>query len=99
MAVDGEQAVSVASAGISDLILMDMSLQKLHGSEANRILRSNERMRELPIIALTAHAMDSDRDGAIACGCDDFNTKPIDLPRLLEKIETQLARRRGVQQA
>jgi CheY-like chemotaxis protein len=97
MAVGGELAVSVAVAEIPDLILMDMSLPKLRGSEATRILRNDERTRGLPILALTAHALDSDRDAALACGCDDFDTKPIDLPRLLEKIEAQLARRRGSQ--
>jgi CheY-like chemotaxis protein len=99
LAVDGDQAVSIASAELPDVILMDMSLPKLHGSEVTRILRSNVRTSNLPIIALTAHAMASDRDAALACGCDDFETKPIDLPRLLEKIEIQLARRRGVQPA
>ena len=97
MAVDGQQGVDMARSEKPDLILMDMSLPKLRGSEATRILRNDERTRGLPILALTAHALDSDRDAALACGCDDFDTKPIDLPRLLEKIEAQLARRRGSQ--
>ena len=73
-----------------DMILMDMSLPEMDGWEATRQLRANPRTSFTPIIALTAHAMAGDRDRAIEAGCDDYDTKPIDLPRLLEKIEARL---------
>jgi len=92
MAVDGGAGVEKAIAEIPNLILMDMSLPVLDGWEATRRVKANPQTRHIPVIALTAHAMTGDRDKAIQAGCDDYDTKPIDLPRLLSKIETQLGR-------
>jgi CheY-like chemotaxis protein len=94
LAVDGMQGVSMALAGTHDLILMDMSLPELDGWEAARRVREAEgNGRRVPIIALTAHAMSGDRAKALAAGCDDYDTKPVELDRLLGKIEALLARR------
>jgi len=94
LAVDGMQGVSMALAGTHDLILMDMSLPELDGWEAARRVREAEGSgRRVPIIALTAHAMSGDREKALAAGCDDYDTKPVELDRLLGKIEALLARR------
>ncbi len=93
IAVDGEQGVAMAQSEIPDLILMDMSLPVLNGWEAARRLKAASETRAIPIIALTAHAMLGDREKAIEAGCDDFDTKPIELPRLLDKIEALLARK------
>ncbi len=87
IAVDGEQGVAMAKSETPDLILMDMSLPVLDGWEATRRLKSASETKEIPIIALTAHAMTGDRDKAMAVGCNDYDTKPIDLARLLEKME------------
>jgi CheY-like chemotaxis protein len=86
-AVDGEQGIAAAQAERPDLILMDMSLPVIDGWEATRRLKSDGATRAIPVIGLTAHAMTGDRDKAIAAGCDDYDTKPVELPRLLEKIE------------
>jgi CheY-like chemotaxis protein len=93
IAVDGEQGVTMAHSAAPDLILMDMSLPVLNGWEAARQLKAALETRAIPIIALTAHAMRGDREKAIEAGCDDFDTKPIELPRLLEKIEALLVRK------
>jgi two-component system cell cycle response regulator DivK len=91
LAVDGESGIASAVTEEPDLILMDMSLPILDGWEAARRLKSNPETCQIPLIALTAHAMSSDRDKALEAGCDEYDTKPIELPRLLEKIETLLA--------
>ena len=95
IALDGEQGLAVARSETPALILMDMSLPGMDGWEATRQLKAMPETRAIPIIALTAHAMAGDREKAIAAGCDDFDTKPVDLPRLLEKIEALLGRAAG----
>ncbi len=90
MAVDGKQGVDMALAGNYDLILMDMSLPEIDGWEATRRLREAEQTRTVPIIALTAHAMSGDREKAMAAGCNDYDTKPVELERLLGKITALL---------
>jgi two-component system, cell cycle response regulator DivK len=89
VAVDGEQALAQA-ASIPDLILMDLSLPGIDGWEVTRRLKHAPETRAIPIVALTAHAMSGDREQAIAAGCDDFDTKPVDLARLLAKITALL---------
>jgi two-component system cell cycle response regulator DivK len=93
IAVDGQAGVDMAEAAAPDLILMDMSLPVLDGWEASRRLKSQDSTKDIPIIALTAHAMTGDRQRAIDAGCDDYDTKPVELPRLLEKIDALLERR------
>jgi CheY-like chemotaxis protein len=90
IAVDGEQGVAVARANAPDLVLMDMSLPVVDGWEATRRLKADDRLKHIPVIALTAHAMANDRDKALEAGCDDYDTKPIELPRLLAKMEALL---------
>ncbi|HYR28643.1 MAG TPA: response regulator [Thermoanaerobaculia bacterium] len=90
LAVDGQDGLDVARANAPDLILMDMSLPTVDGWEATRRMKADEVLRHIPVIALTAHAMANDRDKALAAGCDDYDTKPIELPRLLAKMEALL---------
>ena len=87
MAVDGGEGVAKALEIKPDLILMDMSLPVIDGWEATRQLKANEATKSIPVIALTAHAMEQDREKAMGAGCDDFDTKPVDIQRLLGKIQ------------
>ncbi|SPE37931.1 Response regulator receiver protein [Candidatus Sulfopaludibacter sp. SbA6] len=89
-ATDGEQAVATAKRVLPDIILMDMSLPSMDGWEATRRLKAEPSTRSIPVIALTAHAMPDDRAKALEAGCDDYDTKPVELPRLLEKMNRQL---------
>lgn len=90
LAVDGGQGVALAKSELPDLILMDMSLPVIDGWEATRQLKADPATKGIPVIALTAHAMESDRQKALEAGCDDFDTKPVELARLLVKIEELL---------
>jgi CheY-like chemotaxis protein len=90
IAVDGEEGVAKAQSEAPALILMDMSLPGIDGWEATRRLKAATQTQRIPVIALTAHAMSDDREKALAAGCDDFDTKPIELPRLLFKIQALL---------
>jgi CheY-like chemotaxis protein len=90
LAVDGQQAVDMAAADPPALILMDMSLPVLDGWEATRRIKTDARTKQIPVIALTAHAMQGDEQKAKEAGCDDYDTKPVELQRLLEKIERLL---------
>jgi CheY-like chemotaxis protein len=92
LAVDGAQGVALAAAEQPDLILMDMSLPVLDGWEATRKIKATPAISAVPVIALTAHAMAGDHEKCIAAGCDDYDTKPVDLPRLLGKIEALLGK-------
>jgi CheY-like chemotaxis protein len=90
IASDGEQGVAMAAAEQPDLILMDMSLPVLDGWQATRRLKAAPETKGIPVIGLTAHAMATDRDRCLEAGCDDYDTKPVELGRLLEKIERLL---------
>ena len=93
MAVDGAQGVDMVATEQPDLILLDMSLPVMDGREAARRIRQEESTRGIPIIALTAHAMEGDREAAHAAGCDDYDTKPVELQRLLGKMQALLGSR------
>jgi two-component system, cell cycle response regulator DivK len=90
-AVDGLEGLNMAKATRPDLILMDMSLPIMDGWEATHLLKSQDITKTIPVIGLTAHAMLSDRENALAIGCDEFDTKPVEFQRLIEKIESLLA--------
>ena len=92
VAVDGEQGVSMSRSEGPDLILMDMSLPIIDGWEATRRIKAEPETSQIPIIALTAHAMVGDKEKAMEAGCDDYDTKPIEFPRLMEKIEAALTK-------
>ena len=87
VATDGTQGIAMASSEQPDLILMDLTLPDIDGEEATRRIKADPATKAIPVIALTANAMSGDREKAIAAGCDDFDTKPVDMPRLLGKIE------------
>ena len=91
LAVDGREGIDQARSDKPDLILMDMSLPVIDGWEATRTLKADPATSSIPVIALTAHAMSTDREKALAAGCDGYETKPVELPRLLEAIEKILA--------
>ncbi|MGH7073033.1 MAG: response regulator [Stellaceae bacterium] len=95
LAVDGPTGIATAAAEIPDLILMDVALGDMDGWEATRRIKADPLTAAIPIIALTAHALDSDRDKSIQVGCSDFDTKPVDLPRLLGKIVGCLKQSQG----
>jgi two-component system, cell cycle response regulator DivK len=95
IAVDGAEGVAKAQTETPDLILMDISLPVIDGREATRRIKAAPETQVIPIIALTAHAMAGDRDQALEAGCDDYETKPVDLPRLLAKIEALLDRNKA----
>lgn len=95
VASDGEQGVNMAAAERPDLILMDLRLPVLDGWEATKRIKAQPETRHIPIIALTAHAMTGDREKALAAGCDDFDTKPVEMPRLLEKVQALLPKKEG----
>ena len=90
LAMDGRRGLAVARSESPDLILMDMSLPEIDGWEVARRLKSDDTTRSIPVIALTAHAMTSDRQRALEAGCDDYDTKPVEFARLLTKIQTML---------
>lgn len=94
LAVDGAQGAALAVSEQPDVILMDLSLPVLDGREATRRIKANPGTRHIPVIALTAHAMENDREKALASGCDDYDTKPIELDRLLAKMAHQMAKKR-----
>lgn len=93
LARDGAEGIAMAGSEAPALILMDLSLPVIDGWEATRRLKAEALTRHIPVIALSAHAMAGDREKAIAAGCDDYNSKPVELPRLLEKIAALLAPR------
>lgn len=90
VAVDGQQGIDAANQDRPDLIIMDMSLPVLDGWEATRQLKADPKTQDIPIIGLSAHAMAGDREKALDAGCDDYDTKPVELPRLLDKISEYL---------
>jgi len=92
-AVDGQQGVEMARSEKPDIILMDMSLPIIDGWEATRRVKSDNTIRDVPVIGLTAHAMSGDREKALEAGCDDYDTKPVEFDRLISKIERLLSQR------
>ena len=86
IAIDGAQGVAMSKTELPDIVLMDMSLPVMNGWEATRAIKADPTTQHMPVIALTAHSMPGDREKAMEAGCDDYDTKPVDLPRLLEKM-------------
>ena len=95
VATDGAQGVAMATSEQPDLILMDLTLPDIDGEEATRRIKGDPATKHIPVIALTANAMAGDREKALAAGCDDFDTKPVELPRLLEKINAHASAQLG----
>ena len=95
IAIDGQQGVNMALSELPDLILMDMSLPVIDGWDATRQVRANDATRKIPVIALTAHAMSGDREKAMEAGCDDYDTKPVEITRLLGKMTALLGSTAG----
>ena len=95
IAIDGQQGINMALSELPDLILMDMSLPVIDGWEATRQVRANDATRKIPVIALTAHAMSGDRERAMEAGCDDYDTKPVEITRLLGKMTALLGSTAG----
>ena len=93
VAIDGQDGLNQAEATMPDLVLMDLSLPRMDGWEVARRIKGNAVTRHIPIIALTAHALSDDREKAMQAGCDDYDTKPVEFPRLLGKIEALLQKR------
>lgn len=85
-AIDGPEGVAMTESELPDLVLMDIALGEMDGWEATRLIKANPRTSKIPVIALTAHALASDRETSVQVGCSDYDTKPVDMPRLLEKI-------------
>jgi CheY-like chemotaxis protein len=85
-AVDGAEGVAMSKTELPDIVLMDMSLPVMNGWEATRAIKADAATRHIPVVALTAHSMAGDREKAMEAGCDDYDTKPVELPRLLEKM-------------
>jgi len=94
-AIDGQQGVEMAHSEKPDIILMDLSLPVMDGWEATRRVKADEAVRNVPVIGLTAHALVGDREKALAAGCDDYDTKPVEFDRLVEKIERLLGERQN----
>ena len=94
-AESAEQGLALASLEMPDLILMDMGMPGTDGWTATRTLKADQKLRRIPVIALTAHTMQGDKEKAMEAGCDDYETKPFDFPRLIEKIEAHLASRQA----
>jgi len=92
---NADDGIEIAQSRRPAIILMDLRLPEFNGWDAAKLLKSDPQTRDIPLIALTAHAMEGDRERALAAGCDDYDTKPIDLPRLLDKIRVQLERTAG----
>ncbi len=95
IAVDGAEGLEKARSGAPDLVLMDMSLPVMDGWEATRRLKADDATRRIPVVALTAHAMATDREKALEAGCDAYESKPVELPRLLETMEQLLEAKAG----
>ena len=95
VAYDGAMGLEMTGIERPDLVLMDMSLPVLDGWEVAQRLKTNPETQSIPVIALTAHAMTEDRERALAAGCDDYDTKPVEMPRLLEKMERLLQKRQA----
>lgn len=98
LAVNGREGIAKALEELPDLVLMDMDLPDIDGWEATRIIRQDSATGHIPVMGLSAHAMSGDHEKALAAGCDDYDTKPIDMPRLLDKINTLLAARVGTRE-